>query len=55
LNEQFGEVVDGRALGPDDYVTDPDELAKYPRPTEEEVREQVRKGFARARLARSRH
>jgi hypothetical protein len=54
LNEQFGEVVDGRVLGPEDYVTDPDELAEYPQPTDEEVREHVRKGLANAR-PRSRH
>lgn len=46
LNQVFGEVVDGRVLGRDDFVTDPDQLSQFPRPSEEEVREQVRGGFA---------
>lgn len=45
LNKQFGEVVGDRSLGSDDYVTDPEELAKFPQPTDEEVVELVRKGL----------
>ena len=46
LNQKFGEVVDGRVFGSDDYITDPDELSRFPRPTDEEIRQQVCQGFA---------
>lgn len=51
LNQVFGEVVDGRVLGRDDFVTDPDQLAQFSCPSEDEVREQVRRGFTGLRGA----
>ena len=48
LNQRFGEVLDGKVLGRDDYITDPEQLAQFPRPTEEEIRLQVLQGFAAA-------
>lgn len=35
----------GRVFGRENYVTDPDLLAEFPRPSEDEVRQQVRSGF----------
>ncbi len=54
LNEQFGELIDGRVAGPDDFVTDPPELAKYSRPSDDEIKEIVAAGLRdQQRLRRS--
>lgn len=42
LNDEFGELIDGRASGPDDFVTDPEILAQFPRPSDEEIKEAVK-------------
>lgn len=42
LNDEFGELIDGRASGPDDFVTDPEVLAQFPRPSDEEIRQAIK-------------
>lgn len=42
LNSEYGELIDGQASGPDDFITDPDFLARFPRPSDDEIRAAVK-------------
>ena len=52
LNDQFGEVVDGKVMTADDFVTDPHELSKYHRPSDDEIRDAVANGFRHQGLSK---
>lgn len=50
LNETFGELGEnGKVKSPDDYVTDPVELSEFARPSDEAIKDLVKRGAAALR------